>query len=816
MDSNQWLRIEEFFQKALEVSGDERDAYIDSLRKTHPDDVPDVLALIRAHEQSGGFLETSIMQEVADLRGKVIGPWRILEEIGHGGMSTVCLAERIDGLFERRVAVKFLHGLIPGTDMKARLLAEQKILARLQHPNIAGLIDAGVTTEGRPYFILEYIDGMPVTDWCEQHVLPLDDRLDLFEQMCEAVHFAHQQLIVHRDLKPSNIMVSGDGIVKLLDFGIAKLLDDSTEATIPATRTGLFLMTPEYASPEQITGGNITTACDVYALGLLLCEMLTGKMPYDVNRKSPLEVGHVITLTEPVKPSSLLYNRNPVQRGSEHTAESTGTPSPQVAAQKDGKASLAHIRGMQSKLKGDLDNIILKALRKDPARRYGSADQLLSDIRRYRQNLPVSARPEKPGYLVRKFIRRHRTGVAIAALVALLLTGAATFSILQAVEAEKQRKVAEERYQDVRQLAGSFLFEFHDAIANLPGSTYARELVIERSLQYLDRLTRQEALDRDLWIELAAAYNQVGNVQGNPTNANLGRTTDAIESYNKGLQWVTRAIRQDSLDVQARTILASIHVNMGDVYAQTGALEAAEYYKRLAKSVYRELVDMEPDNRFYQTEYAISGIKLGDLLGNPNFQNLGRPAESLAGYKTALGILEDISRADTSDNSNLIRLLGLANERIGTMYEIEGDHVTALDAYLKSLRLREQYLERNAANTNAIRDVAIAHEKVAGLYRNRGNLDEALQSYHRSLEIFSNLAASDPRNAQARRSLAICHIHLGNLAYHESEPSFRDRSLARKHFQASIELLEVAVMEDPENIQNTRLIGIARNQLAGL
>ena len=306
MDSQNWDKIQDLFHTCIELSLEEQKLFIERLKKNDSAIAGEVENLLNAHHSAGTFLDDEIADDMFIKPGEMVGPWQIIKEIGKGGMSSVYLASRADGQFERNVAIKFLHGLLPGKEMHRRLELERNILASLQHKNIAQLLDAGFTDAGRPYFILEYIDGKPITEWCDENQIPLPDRLVVFEQVCEAVQFAHQRLIVHRDLKPSNILVDQDGNVKLLDFGIAKILEEEPHDGVPLTRTGQLLMTPEYASPEQVQGKAITTATDVYALGLILCELLTGSLPYPVSGKNTLEIGSIISDTPPSKPSSMI------------------------------------------------------------------------------------------------------------------------------------------------------------------------------------------------------------------------------------------------------------------------------------------------------------------------------------------------------------------------------------------------------------------------------------------------------------------------------------------------------------------------------
>ncbi|HME92029.1 MAG TPA: serine/threonine-protein kinase, partial [Myxococcaceae bacterium] len=434
--------------------------------------------------------------ESASMLGRRVGAYVLMKEIGCGGMGAVYRAERADDEFRKGVAVKLIAGGPFSSEAVQRFAVERQILATLEHPNIARLLDAGCTSDGLHYIVMEYVGGRPITEYCAGVRLSIPEKLRLFHPVCAAVHFAHQHLIVHRDLKPANILVTGEGIPKLLDFGIAKLLNPETGASHQTLAT--LPMTPEYASPEQARGQLLTTASDVYSLGVILYELLTGTRPYRVERGGLEEVLHAVCEQEPPKPSAVA-----------------------VAA--------------REKLGGDLDAIVLKAMSKSPKERYASAEQFAADIERYLAGLPVMAHGAGWPYRARKFIRRNKMAVAASAL-ALALTLAGVGGILwQAHIAERERARAERRFSDVRELANSVIFELHDAIKDLPGSTPARKVLVERALHYLDVLSREVHGDAKLEVELAGAYERLGEVQGYPGSANLGDTRGALASFQKAL-----------------------------------------------------------------------------------------------------------------------------------------------------------------------------------------------------------------------------------------------------------------------------------------
>ncbi|MDQ3282019.1 MAG: serine/threonine protein kinase, partial [Acidobacteriota bacterium] len=459
-----WDEVRELFQDAASAAPGDRTALLD---KADPKVRAEVESLLAAHDEPAPFLERSVWelldaQEGRLLIGRMIGPYRIVRQLGEGGMGTVLLAVRDRAEFAQRVAIKLVRG---GEALVQRFKQERQILAALEHPNIARLFDGGTTADGLPYLVMEYVEGTPIDEYCRGRAI--SEKLRLFLQLCDAVQYAHRSLIIHRDIKPANVLVTHEGIPKLLDFGIAKLASRAEESS---TR----VMTVEYASPEQLQGRAVTTATDVYSLGALLFQLLTDTRPFDAQTR--------IATTEPP-------------------------------------------RGL---LRGDLEAIVNAAMEVDPLRRYPTVDKLADDVRRYLGGHPITARRATFGYRAAKFVRRN--ALAVAAGVAIVIVTAIAFTATL-----HQKRIAERRFNEVRALAGAVVFELHDAIAPLPGSTAARELLVRRALVYLDNLAAESRRNTPLEMELASAYLRVGDVQGLPYRPNLGHTTDALASYRKAL-----------------------------------------------------------------------------------------------------------------------------------------------------------------------------------------------------------------------------------------------------------------------------------------
>ena len=439
MDSDRWQRLETLFFAALELNASEKQAFLNEACGDDFELRQELESMLSADEESMALaLESRLLSDEGqegynpnDLIGSHIGSYRLEKLIGEGGMGEVYLAQRDDDHFDQKVALKLVRPGYRSSQMLARFRMERQVLARLSHPNITQLLDGGIDKEGRPYLVMQYVDGIPITEFCDKHALSIDERLTLFRTVCGAVQHAHRNLVVHRDLKPSNILVTEEGVVKLLDFGIAKLLDPDWDFSIAVTRSQVRLMTPEYAAPEQVKGEAITTATDVYALGVLLYEILSGRRPYRLESRMQAEIERVICEEDPVRPSTAVTE--PIERDK--------TPSTPEAVSKARRTGIGRLKKM---LQGDLDNIVMMALRKEPERRYLSVEQFTQDIHRYLEQKPLIARPNTFGYRLRKYVKRHRMGIAAAFFIVLSLISGLGMTLHQSRETRIERDRAEQ------------------------------------------------------------------------------------------------------------------------------------------------------------------------------------------------------------------------------------------------------------------------------------------------------------------------------------------------------------------------------------
>jgi len=762
VEAEHWQRIEQIYNEAIACEVAQRSAVLDRTCGNDESLRREVESLLKYSQRAEPALEKPALEILAaelasDLSsqptaaekmiGARIGQYKIIAKLGAGGMGDVYRAVRSDEAYQQQVALKLLRDSLQDRDAAfflAQFRNERQILANLQHPNIARLFDGGATDDGIPYFVMELVEGQPINDYCDQHQLSIADRLKLFLQIAAAVQYAHQRLIVHRDIKPGNILVKADGIPVLLDFGIAKIIDPAAQAAgAPATLTGMRMMTPEYACPEQIRGEAVTTATDVYSLGVVLYELLSGHRPYRITTNNPLEIARVICEEEPKRPSTIVAQ--PDAKGGKG----------RVLPEQIGAARRSEPIRLTRQLRGDLDAILLKALRKEPEQRYATAGELADDIRRYLEGRPVRARRGTRMYRARKFAMRHRTGVAATAFCCILAVGGVV-SILRAEHTARLAQIrAEQRFNDVRALANSLLFEIHDSIRDLPGSTPARKLLVDRALKYLDSLARESSGDSGLQRELAAAYERVGDVQGNPNYANLGDTSGAIASYRKALR-IRQAIAASANSANDEAALADIYMDLSNSLVSMGDREGALHVLQQAYPISEKLANDQPDRLDLQENYAGVCFFLGRV-----FDENGDLAQAAEYFGKSIEIRQKISSGSRQLRvDNQTKLAGSYGYLSGVVFE-QGHLEEAVQLQTKARDIVAGLLS-NDPNNATLEEFVLQGDYWIGYYLfKKGEPGEALKHYKIALAGYQKLTAEDPKDMLAKRYLGDCYMSRG-------------------------------------------------------
>jgi tetratricopeptide (TPR) repeat protein len=747
-------RAKAIFLEAADRAPVEREAFLSFSCGEDAELRGEVRALLRAETEGRGFLEgapTAPVQEAiegatgpASPRPSRIGPYEVVDQIGHGGMGVVYLAIRSGEGFQTRVAIKVIKRGMDTNDIVRRFRTERQILASLDHPHIARLFDGGTTDDGLPYFVMEYIEGKSIDAYCEDRGLDTTQRVRLFLPVCAAVQYAHQNLVVHRDLKPGNILVTPEGAPKLLDFGVAKLVDPLDSAGAFETATAVRMLTPEYASPEQVRGERITTASDVYSLGVVLYKLLTGHTPY-----------------------------RPTGRGTEAISRAVIEQEPESAVRLVG---------------GDLDNILRMALRKEPERRYGSAEQLAEDLRRALEGRPVSARRGTLRYRAAKFVRRHRVGVAASALAVLSLVSGLGAAIWEARVARSKEALAERRFTQVREAANALLFDVHDAIRDLAGSTPARALVVQRGLEYLDGLAKEAAGDRTLVRELAAAYRKVGDVQGNPYMGNLGDTKGAVESYRKAIALLEPLAAGGDATDEDRGALAGAYLVGGGIVLAAGDTAAAIDMSRKGVDLRQALLAARPADAPRRREMAQAWQFYAF-----NLQAAARHAEALEALRKQNALLLDLL-AGAPRERGLLRSLGQNLFLLAQALEKTGGPAGGDATFAQAVDVQRDLLASDATNAAFKRDLAFTQTELGNSLNRRGDSRRALGPYREALALHRELALADPSSADARVGVAIASSNLG-----QAFVGIGDTAAAIDHLAAARKIQEAVVTKDPEN-----------------
>jgi tetratricopeptide (TPR) repeat protein len=738
MTPERWQLVKPIFFQASELEGDAQRRYVEQACANDAELKREVDSLLAVSLDEDAVVDKPVSQFVSlddiesidsSLVGERLGSYQLVECLGRGGMGEVYRAHRVDSGFEMQVAIKLVRAG-SGGDLLRRFKAERQILASLDHPGIARMLDGGVTPTGEPYLVMELVTGEPIDAYCEERDLSIEERLLLFRQVCEAVSYAHRRLVVHRDLKPANILVTPQGAVKLLDFGIAKLLNaDSPDGErADTTRTAVRAMTPQFSSPEQILGLPITTASDVYSLGVVLFHLLTGDSPYRNAIVSTRDAIRDVCETEPLTPSAAALKS--------------------VA---DGKK--------RPLLNRELDHITLRALRKEPEQRYGSAEQFSEDIRRYLAGLPVIASGDHLSYRIRKFWGRHWLAATMATLFVAALVIALGFYVREARIAERQRALAAQRFADVRHLATTFMFKVNDAIKELPGATAARNLIATTSQSYLDSLAQQAGADRGLQRELAESYERLADIQGEPNSQNLGLPHEALANYATTLRLLEQLSSAGPADPALLSTRSLIHSKRSDLLLLvTGDAQSAVTEARQAVTLLESVISMKPADpdamqslaRAYGADAYIEAFA-------------GQYDAAMTVADKAVAIAEDLYRQRPSD-PRIAQLMTHVYSRATLfpprkMTPAEMDRGLALAR--KALAVDQQRLATEAKPTvQALRNVALSWSGIADQLFQRSDFQGAAESYERALAMLESIPA-DSNNFQTRIDLARMQVNRG-------------------------------------------------------
>lgn len=728
MNAERWSQIEALFHAAMDV--DERartewlrtrcaedDGLFDEVNSLLRHEMPAEEQIRYLIEDAASRIETKSKKPQGPGVGDNIGPYHLIKEIGSGGMGVVYLAARTDPQFFQTVAIKVLRREFDASILASRFLRERQILATLNHPNIARVLDGGSTVDDTPYLVMEFISGKPITVYADEKQLSIEDRIRLFQRVCAAVQHAHRNLVIHRDLKPGNVLVAENGEPKLLDFGIAKLLGpELLPMELPPTETQWRLMTPDYASPEQLRGELLTTATDVFSLGVLLYQLLTGERPFRFQTRDPFEWVETICSRDPALPSTAA-RLTPRER---------------------------------KQMQGDLDQIVMKALRKEPERRYGSALRLSDDLEHFLNGEPVDAHKGTIRYRTTKWAHRHRLMIAMASLVCVALVGGMFSTVWQARRAER-------RFHELRSFAYAVVFDLDDRIRSLPGSTEARGALIRTSQQYLDNLSREAEGDTELMTELARAYRKIGDVQGSPFQPNLGDPAAADLSYRKALKLASAVALAAPRDLDAQLELVRSRFALGRMLAHSGGLDEASVLYREGRELAERL------SREYAYHPSVTELRSRGAMYLGDVQMLASlPEEALESYRFATRVLE----------------------------------------------------AADATQPQTMREIARAYARLADAKAAIGELRQAVQHYQRSIDLRQTLARRFPVEEDYQRDLFNAYISIGSILGAPRSLSLHDKSSARPWFTKALVIAEELAGNDPASTRSRVDVAFGRAHLA--
>jgi len=770
MTPERWARVKALFSAALDTPTGDRAAFLEREAADDISLVTEVASLLAAHDKPGDFLDSAPAEMRAEalglgprgtLIGERIGAYRIVEMLGVGGMGDVYKAVRDDDQYHAEVAIKLMRADVRNPLSEQRFKSERQILASLDHRNIARLLDGGTTAGGLPYVVMELVTGLSIDSYCDEKALSVRDRVQLFLQVCAAVTYAHQHLVVHRDLKPNNIFVTGDGSVKLLDFGIAKLLEPApvTGTNTEETRTQLRAMTLEYASPEQVSGGTVTTVSDVYSLGVVLYRLITGHSPYRATGNDAARMAEILSDTSPTRPSQV----------------------------QSATATL---------IDSDLDHVLLMALRKEPPKRYGSVEQFANDLRNYLAGRPVVARRGTTGYRFRRFVRRNKVSIGAGLLVAASLVGGLWVAIREAQIAEHERAVAQRHFDSVRSLANK-LIDFNNEISTLENSTKAQETLVKTSLQYLDTLYQESGTDLALKEELGIAYRKVADIQGSQMASNRGDPKAALATYAKSNALLDPLIVQNPKNVKLGAFLGDSYMQQARTVLYTqGAKAALPLAERAVQLCEASRQGFRDEGRYVGTlgdAYAIRAAILGNLF---------RYDEAKIWTGKLITLSEDFARGQPE---NELALRALAKAYINTAItdnpnENHQQRLARAEPLLrKAMAVQEQLIALDPERALFRANLAETQYNLGDMLVDNGQ-DAAALELLRKASIVS--AKHDPNDARAVLVNAVIDVDIARAAVRQGNTAEAETVLDR------VEPVLRKLMKEGHTVQNEYFVGV--------
>jgi len=755
-----WRRVGEIFASALDQPASRLDAILAEACAGDSALEAEVRSLLESHRAAGEFLEPGAaslaiarvpLPEAQPLEGRVLGPWRVVRSIGEGGMGTVYLAEREEGGFRQRGALKLIRHGLASEEMIRRFRRERQILASLDHPGIARLLDGGTTPDGLPWLVMEHVEGRSLYEWCTEKSVALVERLRLFLSICASVQAAHQRLVLHRDIKPGNILVTEDGTPRLLDFGVAKILSPDSDPEAQDLRTVALPLTPEYASPEQLRGEAATTASDIYSLGVLLYELVTGARPYPTRAGGTHDLIRSVLESDPPRPSTAVAGtvRASVAKEearSETVAASAGAHRTTLPAPPSGS-----VEALRRRLSGDLDNIVLKAINKEPTRRYVSVAHVAEDIRAFLDGRPVSALAATWSYRTGKFVRRNRLAVGAGVLAILTLVAGLVATSWQAAIAQRERAAAERRLREIQSMANALLFDVHDSLAAVPGTTPIREMVVAKATEYLDRLAADAGPDSAVRFGLGDAYARLGLLQGQVWQANVGKADEAYESFKKS-QGIRESLLQEYPNHPRAihgVLQISTRIGLFDL-EHAREPEALSMLER-ALACARRLIELFPDSSSYRADLPKRLNNVGLALMNND-----RVTEGLTVVSEAIRACEENARREPDVPAHRRFLAHCAGTLVEGLLLVPGMADSAIAVTRRTIAIHEGLLREDPSDVDAKRHVGSGFFDLARIYSlSVDRSDSAIANAQRATEMLREMAESDPGNQDLLVTVAI-------------------------------------------------------------